>query len=100
MLNYAGYHSGWAKTLCDLTFPIFEVAVTGPEAVNKVLELESHYLPHILICGSPVESFLPLLEHRYRPGETWIYVCENQTCKLPATKTEVVLQQLSGQLQT
>lgn len=92
ILQYAWYHAVWARVVCELTYPAFEVAITGPLAREKVQELESQYLPHLLICGSPVESFLPLLEKRFKPGETWLYVCENRSCKLPVTSTEAVLE--------
>lgn len=91
VMQYAWYHAGWARLACDFAWPSFEVAVTGPDAREKVKEMEAYYLPHLLICGSPTESFLPLLDQRYKPGETWLYVCENRTCKLPVTKVEVVL---------
>ncbi len=92
MIQYAWYHAGWAKVACDLAYPVLEVAISGSSAREKVLELESHFLPHLLICASPVESFLPLLENRFKPGETWLYVCENRSCKLPVTSTEAVLE--------
>lgn len=91
MVHYTWYHAGWARLACTMAYPSFEVAITGPDAKEKVLEIEAEYLPHLLICASPTESFLPLLEQRFKPGETWIYVCENQTCQLPVNKVEVVL---------
>ncbi len=92
MTQYAWYHPVWAAVVCELAYPQYEVAIAGPSAREKIKELESQYLPHLLICGSPVESFLPLLENRFKPGETWLYVCENRSCKLPVTSTEAVLE--------
>ncbi len=97
-LQYAWHHAGWARFACDIAYPAFEVAITGPEAKEKVMELESYFLPQILICGSPTESFLPLLDQRFRSGETWLYVCENRTCMLPVNKVEVVIEHLSGNI--
>jgi uncharacterized protein YyaL (SSP411 family) len=91
MNQYAWFHAGWARLACNLVFPLFEIAITGPEAKEKVLEIEAEYLPHVLLCASSVESFLPLLEQRFTPGETWLYVCENRSCKMPVNKVEVVL---------
>jgi uncharacterized protein YyaL (SSP411 family) len=95
ILKYGWYHAGWARLICDIVFPSFEVAITGPDAREKVMELESQFLPHVLICGSVTESFLPLLEQRYKPGETWLYVCEDQTCELPVNKVEIVIDQVT-----
>lgn len=91
ILQHAWHHAGWANLLCDIIYPNYEIAIAGPDAREKVMELESLYLPHLLICGSSEESFLPLLDQRFKAGETWLYVCENRTCKLPVTKVEVVL---------
>ncbi|HEX3006109.1 MAG TPA: hypothetical protein VHO90_00680, partial [Bacteroidales bacterium] len=95
ILKYGWYHAGWARLICDFVFPSFEVAIAGPDAREKVTELESQYLPHILICGSATESFLPLLEQRYKPGETWLYVCRDNTCNLPVNKVEIVIDQVT-----
>lgn len=95
-LQFPWYHAGWARVMCDLAFPVFEIAITGPAAHEKVMELESRFLPNILVCASENESFLPLLENRFKLGETWLYVCENQSCKLPVNKVEAVLEQLTG----
>jgi uncharacterized protein len=95
MLQHTWYHANWAQFACDTAYGSFEVAITGPEAREKSFELESLYLPNILLCGSPAKSILPLLENRYKPGETWIYVCENQTCQMPVNKTEAALETIT-----
>ena len=78
-LNY----SNWLHLMTNFTNPYYEVAIVGAaaDAVNK--ELGTHYLPNILITGAKKDSEQPLLKNKYVPGNTFIYVCVNGTCKLP-----------------
>ena len=44
------------------------------------------YIPNKLIAGSASENNMPLLENRYNPKNTLIYVCVNKACKLPVSE--------------
>ncbi len=80
-LNY----SNWLHLMTNFTKPFYEVAVVGENANSINKKLYTHYLPNILIAGSKNESTQPLLLNKFIPGETYIYVCINGTCKLPQT---------------
>jgi len=60
--------------------------VCGEQTMNKLAELEQHFIPNKLLCGlvdpAPGKQ-LPLTEEKYVAGKTMIYVCENKTCRLP-----------------
>jgi len=43
------------------------------------------YLPNSLIAASNKPSELYLLKERYFENETYIYVCVDNTCKLPVS---------------
>ncbi|NND61729.1 MAG: hypothetical protein HKN48_00895, partial [Flavobacteriaceae bacterium] len=49
------------------------------------------YFPGKLIAGSTESGELPLLKGRFQKGKTFIYVCVNNTCKLPVTETQQAL---------
>ena len=65
--------------------PYYEVVISGKEAKAKLAELNKNYLPNILVSYSDKESNLPLQRNRYTDNETYIYVCIDNTCKLPVT---------------
>ena len=83
IVGNAAYFSNWLDVMLNYTNPYYEVVVVGKYAKQKIKELNRTYLPNILISYSDKESNLPLLENRFIEDETYIYVCINNTCKLP-----------------
>lgn len=93
--DIAGYPN-WLHLVLYSENPFYEVAVSG-QAVNDISrELQNHYLPNTVFAGSAGESNLPLLEKRFKSGETLIYLCEKGACKLPEKIPEKVLGQLES----
>jgi uncharacterized protein YyaL (SSP411 family) len=88
MQEYASGYSNWLDLMLNYSNPFYEVAIVGKDAKQKLRELNKTYLPNKLIAGSTGENNLPLLENRYNPNETLIYVCINRACKLPVAKVE------------
>lgn len=81
----------WIDLMLNYTGQYYEVAVSGQNALQKVKELETHYLPNTLIAGSAKDSTIPLLEGRFLPNETYIYVCVEGACKMPETDVAAVI---------
>ncbi len=86
MLEYPSGYSNWLDLMLNYAQPFYEVAIVGEDAKEKITELNRTYLPNKLIAASTSENNMPLLENRYNPGNTFIYVCVNRACKLPVTK--------------
>ncbi|MTH17668.1 thioredoxin domain-containing protein [Flavobacterium sp. LC2016-01] len=86
----------WLDLMLNYTNNYFEVALSGKEAVSKTSELQSYYLPNILIAGSTKESKLPILENRFVENETFIYICVNRACKRPETQIDAVFNQIKN----
>ena len=93
ILQNPGYHAQWALLLNRFVFPAHEVVFTGENALELRSKLENNYLP-VLMAGSKDSENLPLLKNRLIKGKTLIYVCENQSCKLPVTTVEEALAQI------
>ena len=83
IVGNAAYFSNWLDVMLNYTNPYYEVVIVGKDARQKITELNKTYLPNILISYSDKNSNLPLLENRFIEDETYIYVCINNTCKLP-----------------
>ncbi|WP_044404721.1 thioredoxin domain-containing protein [Lacinutrix sp. Hel_I_90] len=88
MSKYGSAFSNWLDLMLNYTLPFYEVAIVGKDAMAKISELNTHYLPNKIVVGSRGENELPLLKNRFSEGKTFIYVCENSACKLPTTETE------------
>ncbi|WP_416865056.1 MAG: thioredoxin domain-containing protein [Imperialibacter sp.] len=88
------YFAKWASSMGLLVNEPFEVAVMGPDALEKSQLLMREYHPGMMLMGGDSEN-LPLLENKLVEGETIIYVCQNKVCKLPVKSVEQALKQLS-----
>jgi uncharacterized protein YyaL (SSP411 family) len=88
----------WLDLMLNYTDNYFEVAVSGKEAIAKTNQLQSYYLPNILIAGATKESKLPILENRFTEDETYIYVCVNKACKMPEKDAAVAVSKIKNSL--
>ena len=94
MAKYASAYSNWLDLYMNYTYPYYEVAISGKEAVLKAKEINKEYIPNKLICGSKTESDLALLKNRYANDQTLIYVCVNNACQLPTENSKTAIYQL------
>lgn len=92
--EYISGYSNWLDLMMNYTNPYYEVAVVGKQAQQKISELNKSYLPNILIAGSEVESNMPLLANRLINNKTLIYVCVNNSCKLPVEDVEKAVEMI------
>lgn len=91
--DYGQNFSNWAMLMCWLTWPYYEIAVTGPDGAPRLhRELALHYLPNALLMGGS-EGALPLLDGKFTDRST-LFVCLNKTCKLPVNNVTDALAQM------
>ncbi|MFB3387692.1 thioredoxin domain-containing protein [Flavobacterium sp. LAR06] len=88
----------WLNLMLNYTDSYFEVAISGKDAVAKTSQLQSYYLPNILIAGATKESKLPILENRFADNQTYIYVCVNKACKMPEKEVNVAVGKIKNGL--
>jgi len=88
-------YSNWLALYLNYSNPYYEVAISGINALEKLKEVHTSYLPNILIAGATSDSSLPIMESRFIEDDTYIYVCVNGACKLPVTITNEAISQLS-----
>ncbi|CAN5383773.1 thioredoxin domain-containing protein [soil metagenome] len=86
----------WSTLLLQMTHRYYEISVVGENAQKLVQELYKNHLPNTLIVGSIEASDLPLFEERFVEGGTYIYVCQNNSCKLPVTSSSQAIQQIKN----
>ncbi|AEH01247.1 thioredoxin domain-containing protein [Lacinutrix sp. 5H-3-7-4] len=92
--QYGSAFSNWMSLMLNFTEPFYEVAITGDKANIKVKDLNKEYLPNKIVACSERNNNLPLLHNRYVENKTLIYVCVNNTCKLPVINTNEAINQL------
>lgn len=85
LVDYPQGYANWLNLKMNFTHNFYEVVVMGPNYKKLNKELNTHYLPNILIDGSNEPDQRPLTANRYKESEDLIYVCTNGTCQLPVS---------------
>ncbi len=98
VVKYPSSFARWAAALLGKAYPAYEIAVIGPDAQNKGMDLHAHYLPNVVIMAheSSLEDF-PLLSGRETGEGTLIYVCREYACQLPQKEVGAAIRQIVGQ---
>jgi len=85
--KYSLYFSTWHQLELSMLKGQIEVAVTGPESLAYVKELQKAYVPFTTYCGG-LEENLPQLQEKVKSEVTQIFICQNQTCSRPITNVK------------
>lgn len=93
--QYGSGYSNWLQLMSDFSTEYYEIAISGKNAKEKLLEINQHYIPNKLIAGSTSESKIPLMEGRFSENETYIYICVDGACKLPEKDSKKAINQLN-----
>ena len=94
METYASAYSNWGILVMNITYPYYEVAVTGEHWEEKLKELNQHYLPNKILLGG-TKGTLQLLQGKFS-DETMVFVCVNKTCQLPVTGVSEATRQIKA----
>ena len=93
--NYPPSYSNWLQLASDFANNYYEIALVGENAIEKLKEINSVYIPNKLISGSIKSSTIPLLENRFIENETLIYICIDAACQLPTANVKTALKQMA-----
>jgi len=92
----ASSYARWNSVLLNTTYTYYEIAVVGANAKTLSKKIHNTYIPNTLLVGSTEDSKLPLFEGRYTADGTYIYVCRDNSCKLPVTTADEAIEQLNS----
>jgi uncharacterized protein YyaL (SSP411 family) len=93
-MNYPSAFSNWLNLWLNLAADNKELAVCGINAAEQVKEINSHYLPHVIVAGSASASALPFLKDRFVEHNLMFYVCQNKACNLPVQSIQEAIKDL------
>ena len=93
-IRHGPYYANWDVVLSWMVSPPAEVAIVGPDCLKILTEWNQHYLPFALISGGVTGGSLELLQNKYDPDATWIYVCRDKVCQQPVKTIEEALVQM------
>ena len=95
IMQYPNGFSNWLDLLLNFKNGFYEVVIIGEDVDEKVKNINKNYLPNKIIAGSREENNGPLFQNRFVPNETLIYVCKNNTCKLPIKDPKIAIESLN-----
>lgn len=96
LLANPSFYSNWIQLYSWFVNPFYEIVVGGTEAEIILKEINKKYIPNTLIAKAYNESKLAITKNR-NSTETQIFVCVNNTCKLPVTTIEQALKSLNDE---
>ncbi len=91
MYRSAVAFSGWGSFLLKKHKGIHIMAVAGPEAKQKMKELNRQVPPHVLVAATEKESQVPVFKNRFDSKTTRIFVCNEKACLRPVSETSDAL---------
>ena len=80
--------------MIDLSRTFYIIAITGPDSIIKLKELNKYYLPGKVIVGNTTEIDFPHLEDRFIEGKTVVYVCTENSCQRPTEDVQQAIKYL------
>lgn len=93
-IDYPSAFSNWLNVFLNYSEQNKELAICGKKALQYGKEINSRYVPNLILAGSEKASNLPILEARFKESETLFYICQNKTCLIPSPNFEEVMQKL------
>jgi uncharacterized protein len=95
MKAHGSGYSNWGQLALHIAYPFRQVAIVGKNVDDLFPDLYRHGVINAIFALSPEGSALPLLKDRFVTDKTLIYVCENESCGLPAGTIDEALEQLA-----
>lgn len=92
--KYPGGFSNWLDLLENYRTNFYEIVVVGAEALEKIEEINTLYIPNKIIAGTREINDFNLFKNRGIKNKTPIYVCVNNSCKTPVNSVAEVIKSI------
>jgi uncharacterized protein YyaL (SSP411 family) len=90
-IDYPSAYSNWLNVLMNYSEQQKELGICGENAKKYLSKINREYHPNLLLAGANKISGLPFLKDRFIENEVLFYICQNQTCQLPTSDFNVVI---------
>lgn len=94
MERYPAGYGNWMQAMLTRVYPWYEVAITGPGALDLRRGFALRYVPNGTFLGTSGTSTLPLLAEKTLGGASTIFVCENKVCRMPVGSVAEAMKQM------
>ncbi len=82
--KYPSSFGRWTSAIANEVYGIPEIAIVGDAAIEKARSVQAIFLPQKTLMASTVtNNDFPLLANKEPDVDTYIYVCQDYTCRQP-----------------
>jgi len=93
-IDYPSAYSNWLNILLNYSEQQKELGICGEKTLEYIAKINREYRPNVILAGSNKISELPFLKDRFVENEMVFYVCQNQTCQLPTSNFDEVINKI------
>jgi len=93
-INGEIYYANWDILMAWFAVEPYFVSIVGKDYEAKRKEFDQYYLPNVFLAGGKTEGTLSMLEGKLHIGQTTIFVCRDNLCKLPVTEVKEAIEQM------
>ncbi|MCX6352431.1 MAG: thioredoxin domain-containing protein [Bacteroidetes bacterium] len=82
--EHPAFYNNWGSLLIKHLYNFHEVAIVGEDALTQIPKLNKLFpFNRIMMGATTAETSIPLLQNKYKAGETNYFICVDKTCGLP-----------------
>ena len=94
-IDYPSGYSNWLNVFMNYSEQNKELGICGENALKYISKINQKFLPNIVVAATKQPTSLPFFKDRFVENQLLFYICQNQSCLLPMTKFETVLEILT-----
>ena len=89
------HYANWGILINWLIKEPYQLIIVGENAIALKNKINDYYLPNVILSGSEKESDLPIIKNKFKKGETYVYICRENTCLSGLTSIKEVIKIVS-----
>lgn len=93
-IGYPSAYSNWLDLALNYSEQNKELAICGETALEYCSQINSFYLPNVVLAGTEKVSTLPFLKDRFVANQSLFYLCQNKTCLIPTNDFQKIVSDL------
>jgi uncharacterized protein len=89
------HYANWGILINWLIKEPYQLIIVGENAIALKNKINDYFLPNVILSGSEKESDLPIIKNKFKKGETYVYICRENTCLSGLTSIKEVIKIVS-----
>lgn len=93
-VSYGAGFSNWLQLYLNRVYSSYELVITGNQYKEQLTEFFTEYYPQVRVAAALDASELTLFKNRFKKNQSLLYLCQNNSCKLPVETMQEIFSQL------